>query len=313
MKQKLRNLAALLVVVLVLGCWVGAAGGATIQQRVFYLNDKIDDLSVTGVYSDNEVYSTWIDLTQISGSGSVTTSTYKDGVILPVTGNFTTTPRDFNYAVDKITRYVLGNIANTYRQEPFNTEITMITYQRTTIPVYVYGDYKSDAIDEILGGLPNCFNISYNTSSGFSTPTTPLPMPVIEKIMAKFTLNNTTYSTSDGTVQAMDVAPYVKDNRTYTPVRYLAYALGVPEEGIQWDEATQTVTITKGDTTLKLTIGSKVLTKNKETIIMDVAPELVNPGRTMLPARWVSEALGATVTWDEAAQQVTIEILQKQG
>jgi len=127
-----------------------------------------------------------------------------------------------------------------------------------------------------------------------------------------FTINSRTYTTADGSVATMDVTPYVKDKRTYTPVRYLAYALGVTEDGIQWDQDTKTVTITKDDTTLKLTIGSMALTKNSEIITMDVAPELIDPGRTMLPARWVSEALGATVEWDEVTQQVTIQIPQPQ-
>jgi len=41
-------------------------------------------------------------------------------------------------------------------------------------------------------------------------------------------------------------------------------------------------------------------------IVMDVAPEIVYPGRTMLPVRWVGQALGAQVDWDETDQTVTI-------
>jgi len=33
----------------------------------------------------------------------------------------------------------------------------------------------------------------------------------------------------------------------------------------------------------------------------------------MLPARWIAEPLGATVTWDETTQQVKIEMVQEQG
>ena len=40
---------------------------------------------------------------------------------------------------------------------------------------------------------------------------------------------------------------------------------------------------------------------------MDVAAELSN-GRTMLPFRWIAQALGAKVNWDEAAQTVTMEL-----
>lgn len=37
----------------------------------------------------------------------------------------------------------------------------------------------------------------------------------------------------------------------------------------------------------------------------DVAPKIVN-GRTMLPARFVAENLGAVVAWNEADKTVTI-------
>lgn len=37
----------------------------------------------------------------------------------------------------------------------------------------------------------------------------------------------------------------------------------------------------------------------------DVAPKIVN-GRTMLPARFVAEQLGASVEWNEADKTVTI-------
>ncbi|OPX91151.1 MAG: hypothetical protein A4E53_00743 [Pelotomaculum sp. PtaB.Bin104] len=320
-KQKLRKLVALLVVVLVLGCWVGAAGGATDQEiydRIHFMNQQVEEMEASSVYSNVYVDSSWVDLSNVSSTGTVVQHTYRGGNPTPTINNFTIPSRSFDSALDKVVRYVLGNVANVYKQEPLNTETTMITYQRTTVPIYVYGPYKAQELDEIILGLPNCFNISYDTSHGRSDPITPIEMPVAEATLnAIFSIDNPTYTISSGSTgepvtMTMDVAPYIKDNRTYTPVRFLAYALGVTEEGIQWNEATQTVTIIKDDTTLKLTIGSTTLTKNSQTITMDVAPELVNPGRTMLPARWVSEAMGASVTWDETTKQVTIEILQPQ-
>jgi len=40
---------------------------------------------------------------------------------------------------------------------------------------------------------------------------------------------------------------------------------------------------------------------------MDAAPE-IRAGRTMLPIRWVAEALGATVDWNQEAKLVTIKL-----
>jgi len=44
--------------------------------------------------------------------------------------------------------------------------------------------------------------------------------------------------------------------------------------------------------------------KDEEKVI-DVAP-LIRNGRTMLPARFVAEALGAAVNWDEIKRTVTV-------
>ncbi|SHE96505.1 Copper amine oxidase N-terminal domain-containing protein [Desulforamulus putei DSM 12395] len=110
-------------------------------------------------------------------------------------------------------------------------------------------------------------------------------------VSAVFSIGSGIY-TVNGVAQVMDVAPYIKEGRTYVPVRYLAYALGVSEDNVQYENGV--VTLTKGDKVVKLTIGSKTMDVNGTTSTMDVAPE-TNNGRTMLPARFVAEALGATV------------------
>ena len=56
---------------------------------------------------------------------------------------------------------------------------------------------------------------------------------------------------------------------------------------------------------LKLVIGSKILYVNGQPKQMDVAP-LVRGGRTYLPARWVAEAFGYEVKWDEKTQAVLV-------
>jgi len=118
---------------------------------------------------------------------------------------------------------------------------------------------------------------------------------------AQFTVGGTVYSVN-GTQYVMDVAPYITNGRTFVPVRYLADALGATTA---WDATTQTVTLTKGSNTVVLTIGSTTETVNGTAQTMDVAPTIVN-SRTMLPARWVAEALGATVGWIPTSQEVLI-------
>lgn len=112
---------------------------------------------------------------------------------------------------------------------------------------------------------------------------------------------------------ATDTAPYVdKNGRTLVPLRFVAYALGLGEENVIWDQENQTVTIKANITfpkfytlpqkTLKRTlvfkIGSPEFTVDGETKTMDTVPVLVN-GRTMLPARFVAENLDYEVFWNE--------------
>ena len=107
---------------------------------------------------------------------------------------------------------------------------------------------------------------------------------------------------------SMDVAPYVKNGRTYVPVRYLAEGLGIPNQKpyIDWEEKTKKVTVDGRiikSNLLNLYIGKQLIFINGKKKDIDVAPEITK-GRTMLPARYVLEGLGYTVQWDPANQLV---------
>ncbi|MDI6710119.1 MAG: copper amine oxidase N-terminal domain-containing protein [Bacillota bacterium] len=135
-------------------------------------------------------------------------------------------------------------------------------------------------------------------------PVPPAPQPAVR--VATFTLGSKLY-TVNGVAHHMDVAPYGKYNRTYLPIRYVGYSLGVPETCIWWDG--RNVTMAKGDTTVVLTTGSKVMLVNGNPVNLDAAPEVVKPGRVMLPYRWIAQAFGASVDWNPATKTVTMYIM----
>ncbi len=56
---------------------------------------------------------------------------------------------------------------------------------------------------------------------------------------------------------------------------------------------------------LKMTLGKTDYTLNGETKTMDVAP-IIRNSRTMLPVRYVAEALGASIDWDGATSTATL-------
>ncbi len=103
----------------------------------------------------------------------------------------------------------------------------------------------------------------------------------------------------------MDAKAFIENDRTYVPVRYLGYALGLTEKDIDWDGAKQKATL-KGKSVLEMTIGKKEIVTNGVAKGIDVAPLLKSEPswRTYLPARFVAEGLGYKVDWEPKTQTV---------
>ncbi|WP_334110778.1 DJ-1/PfpI/YhbO family deglycase/protease [Thermodesulfitimonas autotrophica] len=101
---------------------------------------------------------------------------------------------------------------------------------------------------------------------------------------------------------AFDVPPLIEQGRTLIPLRGVFEAFGAQ---VRWDGATRTVTATKGQTTVKLTVGARTAYVNGSAVTLDVPAKIVN-GRTLVPLRFVSESLGCRVAWDAKTQTVTI-------
>ncbi len=163
--------------------------------------------------------------------------------------------------------------------------------------------------------LCNAFNNTHRNSFKYDTPASVaiaknMTVPPVEvkggSGSGTFVIGSNIY-TVNGLTKIMDVAPYINNGRTFVPYRYLALALGVADDDIVWDDSTKKVTVTKGDIVVEATIGSTTLTVNGEAVTMDVAPEIKN-GRTMLPARYLAEALGGSVGWDQATKTVVFEM-----
>lgn len=111
------------------------------------------------------------------------------------------------------------------------------------------------------------------------------------------------YYIADGQKNWMDAATFIENDRTYVPVRYLAYVLGVNENDVKYDSGT--VTLTFNGKTITMVEGSKVLKVDNNVINMDVAP-IIKDGRTYLPARYVAEVFGYKVDWFEPIGWVMI-------
>lgn len=100
----------------------------------------------------------------------------------------------------------------------------------------------------------------------------------------------------------MEVSPQIQNGRTLVPLRSIFEALGAD---INWDPVTRTVTGTKDETVVTLTIDSKTAYINGSAKELD-APAVIVSGRTMVPARFIAESLGAVVGWDSDSKTVLV-------
>ncbi|OMF82211.1 C40 family peptidase [Paenibacillus peoriae] len=96
--------------------------------------------------------------------------------------------------------------------------------------------------------------------------------------------------------------PLLLDGTTLVPMRQLFEAQGAV---LSWNGFSKTVTATKTDTVLTYHIGELVATLNGKTLSLNVPGQIVE-GNTMIPLRFVSEALGSTVKWDALTRTIRI-------
>ena len=86
------------------------------------------------------------------------------------------------------------------------------------------------------------------------------------------------------------------------PARFVAENLGAK---VEWLADERKVVITRDDIEIVIVIDSDNATVNGEEITLD-SPAFIENDRTYTPIRFISEQLGASVEWDDAAKTVTI-------
>ena len=105
----------------------------------------------------------------------------------------------------------------------------------------------------------------------------------------------------DGQELQADVPPQIIDGRTLVPVRVVADHLGFT---VEWIAETQTVRLT-GPRTVELRLGSSQARVDGRKVTLDVPARSVE-GRTLVPLRFIAEALGYDVAWDGQARAVRL-------
>lgn len=106
----------------------------------------------------------------------------------------------------------------------------------------------------------------------------------------------------DGEKQSYSNQALISNGATLVPLRGIFEALGA---SVNWNERNNTIDATRGDTNVWLKIGSKSAKVDGKSITVSV-PAQVRNGRTLVPLRFISEALGESVKWNGATRTINI-------
>ncbi|UKK99014.1 stalk domain-containing protein [Brevibacillus brevis] len=146
--------------------------------------------------------------------------------------------------------------------------------------------YSSYRWNRILGAFVFCLMIA--VSGGMVSAKE--PGPVISVVV-------------DGKGVQSDVLPIHRNGRMLVPIRVVAEATG---SEVSYDAATQKVMLNKKSKHISLAIGSQTAYVDGKRLKMDVSPIIVNK-RTLVPIRFISEAFGYQVQWDETSAVAYIQ------
>lgn len=104
--------------------------------------------------------------------------------------------------------------------------------------------------------------------------------------------------------RTLEAAPFINaESRTMVPIRAIADAF---DAEIGWNGETRTVTVEKGDVKIELVIDKDEATVNGEVRKLDTCPVIV-ADRTMVPLRFIGEALSCNVQYASLTKQILID------
>lgn len=119
---------------------------------------------------------------------------------------------------------------------------------------------------------------------------------------------NVTVQVDGKTVSFPDAQPYYEDNRVMIPLRFVSEALGAEvgfKKTVSGSIMNQTVITSLGDKKMSMNINSTQVVVGETVVTLDV-PARLQHERTYVPLRFVSEALGAKVDWDQSRKLVSV-------
>lgn len=99
-----------------------------------------------------------------------------------------------------------------------------------------------------------------------------------------------------------DQPPIIDEGHTLVPIRAVFEKAGAE---VEWNQETQTATLTKGNYTVNITLNDEVLYKNGTPVALAMPAKIVND-RVLIPVRAIGEAMDFKIEWDGFHSQVVV-------
>ena len=119
--------------------------------------------------------------------------------------------------------------------------------------------------------------------------------------LIKMKINDVNYSIN-GEVKKMDAKPFIKNDRTLVPLRFIVEAIGGE---VNWDNDNRLVTVNSKGKTIELPIDSKTIKIDGKDVNIDQAA-IIKGDRTFVPIRFIAENLDMVVNYINDTREIEI-------
>lgn len=119
--------------------------------------------------------------------------------------------------------------------------------------------------------------------------------------LIKMKINDVNYSIN-GESKKMDAKPFIKNNRTLVPLRFVVEALGGE---VNWDGENRLVSVNSNGKNIELKIDSSIIKIDGKDIKIDQAA-IIKGDRTYVPIRFIAENLDMVVNYINESREIEI-------
>ena len=213
------------------------------------------------------------------------------------------------------------NVADLSAYTKFNIDTkNKIIKRGMTLSLDTRGEYKGRKIkisprvinysfEDMTGSVdPNTFNINiedYGRNpkiiAKLGDKTSTLSLYDENTKLIKMKINDVNYSIN-GEGKKMDAKPFIKNDRTLVPLRFIVEAIGGE---VNWDNDNRLVTVNSKGKNIELPIDSKTIKIDGKDVNIDQAA-IIKGDRTFVPIRFIAENLDMLVNYINDTREIEI-------